>query len=93
VELRGTGFAASNFKDAPTSNSACWRFWDDTVTKHRDGWICDQPAGGENITFHVPLPQKTVDAAYRIRIGFLRSYENVGKVGAVTDERHNVPFY
>ena len=61
-----------------TSNSSGWAFWDDSIIKHKPGWICDLPKGGETITFKIPLePRKE---GYVVAIGFLRSYEKMGKL-------------
>jgi hypothetical protein len=80
-EMRGKGFAASEFE--PQSKSSCWRFYDDTKYRHKDGWICDQESGGEKIVFALHLAA----GAFTVRIGYLRSYEGMGKFRVVcTDE-------
>jgi hypothetical protein len=75
VDLRGKGYGTKDF--APLSNTSCWDFWDDTIVKHKPGWICDQPEGGEKITFFIPL--ETSEKGYNLKVGFLRSYEKMGR--------------
>jgi hypothetical protein len=70
------GYATSDWQ--PVTNTTGWSFYDDTKIKHKPGWICDLPTAGESITFLLPLePRKT---GYNVGIGFLRSYENMGKL-------------
>jgi hypothetical protein len=81
VELRGKGFAGSLFE--PLVKSPCWRFYDDTKYRHKDGWICDQAEGGESISFKITLPQGN----FSVRLGLLRSYAGMGKFKVIcTDD-------
>jgi lysophospholipase L1-like esterase len=52
--------------------------WAMKEEKGKFGWVCDTNAEDESITFEVgPLPARANGKGYIVKLGFLRSYENM----------------